>query len=326
MGRVLEGNFQYALHFVYLHQLFDPAWGYGMSLPGPNDGMSFSLGWSHVLVAVAACVWMARQPKDANRVPMRFFSAAGVALCALMLPDAVGIRDHAPLLPYVEFPWRLLGPATLCVAMLAAGLAPMLDSLRAWASGGATAAALALLIVPNLPHLRPPRIADVDLAFWTPHEFAARGFESTTLGEVTPRWMTAVPPYEPRAAAVVSGDAATQEIGRTPFSWSGRVQARTESRVRMSIAYYPGWSVRVEDVPRRRSRRPAAGWSSSPAVAAGDHAVEVSWGRSPARRLGEGISLLALARTALVPAFLRRHRVAATGRNGRSRYLPDRTR
>jgi hypothetical protein len=166
--------------------------------------------------------------------------------------------------------------------------------------------------VPNLPHLRPPRIADVDLAFWTPHEFAARGFESTTLGEVTPRWMTAVPPYEPRAAAVVSGDAATQEIGRTPFSWSGRVQARTESRVRMSIAYYPGWSVRVDGRPTAAIPAPGSGLVEF-AVAAGDHAVEVSWGRSPARRLGEGISLLALALVALVPAFLRRHRVAATG-------------
>ena len=203
-----------------------------------------------------------------------------------MLPDAVWIWDHAPLLPYVEFPWRLLGPATLCVAMLAAGLAPMLDSLRAWRRPAAIAAALALLIVPNLPHLRPPRIADVDLAFWTPHELAVRGFESTTLGEVTPRWMTAVPPYEPRAAAVVSGDAVTQEIGRTPFSWSGKVQARTESRVGCRSRIIRAGAFASMDVPRRRSRRPAAGWSSSRGVRRSR--VEVM--RSPARRLGEGIA------------------------------------
>ena len=154
MGRVLEGNFQYALHFVYLHQLFDPAWGYGLSLPGPNDGMSFSLGWSHVLVAVAACVWVARHRNTPIACPCVSSPRRAWRLCALMLPDAVWIWDHAPLLPYVEFPWRLLGPATLCLAILAAGLAPMLDSLRAWRRPAAIAAALALLIVPNLPHLR----------------------------------------------------------------------------------------------------------------------------------------------------------------------------
>ena len=35
-------------HFIYFHQLFSPAWGFGISQPGPDDiaqgAMSFQLG------------------------------------------------------------------------------------------------------------------------------------------------------------------------------------------------------------------------------------------------------------------------------------------
>src|SRR5579883_2300144 len=92
--------------------------------------------------------------------------------------DAVWLWDHLPLLAYVEFPWRLLSVAALCFAMLAAALGPALDALGRWRRP-ALAAALALLIVPNLFHLAPPRVADVDLALWTPARLASSGYEST---------------------------------------------------------------------------------------------------------------------------------------------------
>src|SRR5262249_39671525 len=42
---LMEGATRYSNHFVYLHQLIDSPWGYGLSVPGDQDGMSFSLGW-----------------------------------------------------------------------------------------------------------------------------------------------------------------------------------------------------------------------------------------------------------------------------------------
>src|SRR5262249_7252719 len=128
---------------------------------------------------------------------------------------------------------------------------------------------------------------------WTPRQLSIRGFETTTLGEVTPRWMPVVPPYNPAAASVVSGDAQVRETARTPFSWSGQVAAKTASRLQMAIAYYPGWTVRVDGRPFEITPSPS-GLMELP-LPAGEHQVAVSWGRSGARRLGETISLVALA-------------------------------
>ncbi len=292
MERVLHGAWEYGMHLVYVQQLLSTAWGYGFSVAGPNDGMSFSLGWGHVLIAVTAWIWISRRPKLAERSQIRYFAAAGIVLCGLMLQDAVWFWDHLPLLPYVLFPWRLLGIVTVCIAMLAGALGPAIASLRR-GRGWALTGAMALLIVPNLSHLRAGRTAEVDLAFWGPRDLAIRGIETTTMGEVTPRWMPAVPPYNSKAAWVADGDAQLRDVERTPFSWVGEVTGKGASRVRLSTAYFPGWSARIDGRPGEIA--PGAGTGLiDVAVPAGEHRVEVSFGRSSARRLGEGISLAAI--------------------------------
>jgi uncharacterized membrane protein len=302
LNRALAGNAQYTNHFVYLQQLFYSAWGYGFSVPGPNDGMSFAIGWSHLLLAAGACIWIARRPKLADPRLMRYFAAAAVVLCILMLEDAEWLWDHLPLLPYVELPWRLLEPVAVCAAMLVAALGPAIATLPRL-RGAAVAAAIALLVAPNLAHLAPGRTTDIDPAAWTPRQLAIRGFETTTMGEITPRWMAAVPPYNPVAASVVSGDAQVRETVRTPFAWSGDVAAKAPSRLQMAIAYYPGWTARVDGRPVEVA--PSAGGLIGLDVPPGEHQVAVSWGRSGARRLGEAISLLALAALAIGVRWLR---------------------
>ena len=89
------------------------------------------------------------------------------------------------------------------------------------------AAALALLIIPNLSHTIVPRqLVDVDLSLWTPQRLALSRFETTTMAEVTPRWMAGSARVHSVAATVVSGDAAILRPGRTPFSWSSPVNGQ----------------------------------------------------------------------------------------------------
>jgi len=301
MDRTVTGPLNYTNHFVYLKQLFYSAWGYGLSVPGPNDGMSFAIGWSHLLLAAAAWVWIASRPKLGDRRLMRYFGAAAIVFCFLMLEDAVWFWDHLPLLAYVEQPWRLLGPVAVCGALLIAALGPPIASLPKWRHA-AMAAAMALLIVPNLTHLAAGRTVDVDLASWTPQKLAARGFETTTMGEVTPRWMQIMPPYNFGPPVAVSNKQ-VRDVVRTPFSWSGQVDGPLASRLQFKTAYYPGWSARIDGRPAEIAPG-TFGWIELP-IPPGDHQVAIGWGRSGARWLGEMISLLALALLVLVGTGLR---------------------
>jgi uncharacterized membrane protein YfhO len=287
MSRVLSGAFQYTQHFVYFQQLFSTFWGYGNSVAGPNDGMSFSLGWSHLALAVAGYI-LATRRRDFTA---RFFGAACLVFCFFLLQDAQWLWENLPLLPYIEFPWRLLGPAALSLAMAVAALGPALDGLGRW-RGLAIAGVLALLIVPNLPHLAPPRLVDADLALWTPQKLSESGFETTTMGEVSPRWMPAPPPFDPRPK-IAPADARVSERWRDAVSWTGEIHAKSAVRVWLPIAYYPGWTVRVDGHPVAAAPAQGVGMLEFEA-AAGDHLVQASFGRSADRLVAEAISLAGL--------------------------------
>lgn len=171
--------------------------------------------------------------------------------------------------------------------------------------------ALAALIVPNLVHFEPGNTAEVDLTFWTPRHLSENGYESTTVGEVTPRWMTSVPPYTINPALVVAGQGQVRDFERTPFAYSGEVTAATAARIRLSTAWYPGWTVRVD------GRTVDAGPSVDTGLIefttpVGTHTIDLRFGRSPARLWGEAISVTALAGLAVVAWARRRRRDAGT--------------
>ncbi len=311
MNRAIEGNGRYADHLVYLHQLFYSPWGYGLSLPGPNDGMSFAIGWSHLLLVALVWIWVSRNPKLADRPLLRFFGGAAVALCILMLQDAIWLWDRVPLLQNVQLPWRLLGPVAICVAMLIAPLGPLLASTPRWRTCG-MAAAMALLIVPNLSHLHPRQSTDVDLRFWTPLRLATRGFETTTMAEVEPRWIRGLPAYLPVAATVLSGDAEILSPGRTPFAWSSTVNAKNASTIEMNTAWFPGWRVRIDG-----SEAPAGPGTQTGlitfAVPQGEHSVEVQYGRTPPEKAAAGASIAALILTIVLAVYSSRSQRSMEG-------------
>jgi hypothetical protein len=157
---------------------------------------------------------------------------------------------------------------------------------------------MTLLIVPNLSHMAPRGLRDVDPAFWTPRSIAARGLEVTTAGEYVPRWVTAAVAYRPRVAAVVEGDADVEQTGRTPVSWSAEVTARRPSAIQLAIAYFPGWQVRIDGLDG--NAKPAAGTGQMRFdVPQGEHRVEAQWTRTGLVWLGDGVTLAALAALAL---------------------------
>jgi uncharacterized membrane protein len=293
--RAISGSANYAIHFVYPQQLIYSAWGYGYSVAGPNDGMSFSAGWSHLLLAavIGVWIWRRREGDAAQRRLVAFFGVAGLLLCVLMTEDSDLVWQVVKPLQFVQLPWRLLSGVAICEAVLLGALGAAISRLPRWRCAAFTAA-LALLIVPNLPHLHAGSTDVVDALFWTPAELARTGFETTTLGELTPRWMMTRPPYDQRHAAVAVGTAQLRETERTPFRWRGEVIAQTPSTIQMRIAYFPGWTVRMDGQPL--AARPSIPWGLLTfETPAGTHGVEVEWENTPPRIAGNAISLVALA-------------------------------
>ncbi len=116
------GNYYgYANHFAYLFQLFDPTWGFGISVPGPHDGMSFQLGVVPVVLAIFSIIAVVRNPNQTRRFWL-FFLGMTVVVAFLTLGPALPIWQKLSFLAFMQFPWRLESLTTLSLAVLAGAL------------------------------------------------------------------------------------------------------------------------------------------------------------------------------------------------------------
>ncbi|MFC1976478.1 hypothetical protein ACFLXQ_08765, partial [Chloroflexota bacterium] len=123
-------------HFLYPFQLFSARWGFGVSQPGWDDGLSLQLGLASVGLTIVTVVLWQRSDSSARRVGrtdrrLIFFLTAAIVLILLTLGLAAflwrfPIWPGLTLANTLTYPWQLLGLAGLCLAILA-GAALWLD-------------------------------------------------------------------------------------------------------------------------------------------------------------------------------------------------------
>jgi hypothetical protein len=101
------GRFAFGGDFVYVFQLFSPHWGFGASIPGPDDGPGFQLGLVPVALFVLSFLATPRIT-DANvRRSIRFFQGTILVVAFLMTPISEWVWRTIPISSFAQFPWRL---------------------------------------------------------------------------------------------------------------------------------------------------------------------------------------------------------------------------
>ncbi len=105
--------FNFIDHFPTLKQLITPYFGYGASVPGPYDGMSFFLGSVNIALIILAIVFF----KKLNKVTAWALVMIGVSVF-MMNYRSTFIWNLVPLLPYFQFPWRFLSLTTFATSIL----------------------------------------------------------------------------------------------------------------------------------------------------------------------------------------------------------------
>jgi len=248
-----------------------------------------------------ACAVAVRRPPEGLRDRLLLGSLAATAgLLFLLTPYSTGLWEHLPWLPFFQFPWRLLGPLALALA-LAGALA--FAQLERWA--GARRApwletGLALLVLLNAL----PRIDQVTWA--APGEVEA----SLVSGRLRERFPAATvrDEYLPRTARRAVAQGRSSEAGPLVSVVPSAqvrvldargadvelvVQAEQPTRLRLARWAFPGWQLDVGGAPAPQLEAPTG--EIDVAVPAGRHAVSLRWVGPPVRRVCNALSLAALA-------------------------------
>lgn len=304
-------DFDYRNHFLSLSQLLSPP--RRADFAAVNPAIPFSLGWPQLLLA--AISWY---PSPTLQTPYRraraLLTLAFLLLTFLILPISEPLWTHVPLLSFVQLPWRILGPASLCLGCLA-GLGGL--RLAAGRGYGGLCAWLAIALF-ALPWLFPGRFpplpdpAPPDLIRFE----AETGFLGTTsVGDYLPATVTSLPAPASLLSAyeAVAPDTLIPRLDPASLPADARVTMTTEAwlettaTIQTPAAFtaqfrrfaFPGWRAWLDG-------KPVAWRASEPhglvavQVPAGTHTLRLDWQETPLRQVANAVSLFALGAAALI--------------------------
>ena len=290
------GYFDYHRHFVDLNQLFvSRFWGFGTSEPGPNDGMSFQIGWLHwgiAAVTAFAAPFLWRKHRVAFWGAVTVFAAFGLSVF-MMTDQSLFIWEAITRLKWLQFPWRFLAVAIFTCSFLAGFLFALLQN-RTLLSVAISLALVGGVIVANQEFFRVR-----DRSFITDEQaFSGENWVKLTghTFDFAPIYSREQPPGPaPAKVQVIEGDAV---ISRTrqrsdSLAFAALVQG-VDAKIRASIVDFPNWRVKVDGRTIPHDHRNNLGLITFD-LPVGSHQVSLELGNTGIRTAANYLSILSWA-------------------------------
>lgn len=315
------GHFDFRNHFLSWPALlgFSPWLDWGATEPefALNLGLAQWL-WGGLGLLALAAYGVGRPPRQLPQARhLAYFALTAIFLIWLMLPSSTIVWEMIPLMPYMQFPWRLLGAAVAMLAVLAGAAAWLLEALLGPARRGWAAALLVgLTLLPALPmtqvppwesdfgDVRPPRVV------W--EELTGRWLGTTSTADFLPATVVALPHPEGSLLEQLLAGQPPDRVNRATLPVGARVAAESlrplhtryhvsseeDFLLRLFLFDFPGWTARVNGEVVETELGMPEGFLVIP-VPAGEHQVDVRFEDTGPRRLAWGITLLSLLATLL---------------------------
>lgn len=319
-------NYDFRTHFVSLAELFglsmSPDWG------ATQSPFRFNLGvaqWVGGLIGVV----MAAMGRVRERRQLSFFIFSTIGIVFLMISASQSLWEAIPLLPFFQFPWRLLGAAAVMLAVLGGAGAEALIrsgvahekegdnsagvSRRDRRVGWAYAFAVAVPIFFGLSLSQPAPWAsfgEVNTLRMSLIENSGRWLGTTSTADYVPAKVitlparrgsvvepitSGLPPDRVNREAMPAGAEVATEAMR-PLWTRYHVVAPKQFRLRLYQFDFPGWHVTIDGEPAQTEIAEPEGFIVV-LVPEGSHVVDVKFGSTPPRTIGwviSGVSFLIL--------------------------------
>lgn len=287
--------FNFADHFPTFRQLVTPNFGYGGSIPGPGDGISFYIGTINlgILILGLSLLLVYWKRYSVQQKVILIWAAASFLLAFLMMNyRSIFLWNHLPLLPYFQFPWRFLMMTTFITPIFFITLERIKFHLP-------SASILILLtVVLNVSFFRPQdflgRLDEYYLNRYIPIPKASS--EYRTLQEEylrLPQGTRRRPDQNyPLISASVGGE--IQEIiDKNDLNHLIKVSSRKGFLLNYNKYLFPGWEAQIDGQPMEI--KPGAPFGQIQLlVPAGWHEVRIYFTETNFKRILDTVSLLGL--------------------------------
>lgn len=255
--------FNFYDHFPFIKQLIYSPWGYGGSVWGPYDHLSFQIGFVNLIfiaLALIALVYLVIRKK----FPHHLILLALALLSTFLSVFLMNIRSSAfwqifPFTQEIQFPWRLLMVTTFFTPLL--GVISL--SVLSLPKKHLLLLVLSLLltsVILDVFYFRPGDILHRD------DQFFLRSFLPTTVlrpGEtvsplylmhnedyaVIPKNSTSPTSLPPAKVTSLLPDTTIVTDDLNPFKIISKIHALYADKLTIHTFYFPGWHVTVDGQP-----------------------------------------------------------------------------
>lgn len=298
----------YGQHFLYIRQFWNSVWGYGGSIYGLHDGLSFEIGKIHLILSLSAFFIAAKfiTSKTTRAIGISIFIFIILLLFSIFMASFHSrfIWDRVEFLWYIQFPWRFLIFSTVFSSLLAGSISllPLNNKLKTLFA----VIALTILIGSNAKYFVPARFLssakdldyinqekirwDTSILAW---EYVPKGVATTKSNIDTTVIDITKKDIAKSSFKVVSGDMRVRQIQDSPQEKKYKVVSDKAGVLRINTYSFPGWKVYVDGNESSYTDNNRLKLITLPPLV-GSHTVTAKFTDTKVRFLGNWISLASI--------------------------------
>ena len=293
-------------HFPFFRQLIIPSWGYGSSVWGPSDEISFQIGIVNIAVVIFLILYslnlllrnlersrkvstVINLLKNDKRILLAIWALIGFIVSVFFM----NIRSYfiwkiIPFYNFIQFPWRLLIFTTFFSSVAAAYVVNTLPIKISKLTG--------LLIILVSITLTYNYFAPSSIVHKKDKDYLTRFFESTTYSEdylLLPKWVEERPIHSPLTKISVTDGEILNIDELSPIHWTSIININSPTTVNFHSYYFPGWNAKIDG--EKAAIFPGKPYGQIELnVDKGMHTLEFYWKETGLRKIADYISILSL--------------------------------
>lgn len=283
---LLVGYFDFRAHFVAVSQFFSTFWGYGSSLWGPKDGMSFQIGIVHwIIFSLAVIGGFIYRKNRKSFLMLAFLGFSFFVSIFLQHNKSAFIWEAIPLMAFIQFPWRFLAFSVFFVSVIG-GL--VTDYFKEKFQLVYFILIVAVILI-NIGYFKPKDYVD-DNFFdkFLNVETMHKGVDLTK--DYLPIWVQTVDGERFDAPRAEKGDMTVSTLKQSSTTLEFDARVSSDSLIEVPITYFPGWAVRANNQLILQGSPSKMGLIRFE-LPQGEHKIKIELKDTPVRGVGNMISL-----------------------------------
>lgn len=283
------GYFDFRAHFVAFYQFFSPYFGYGSSLWGPKDDMSFQIGLVHwAVLALAALVAFVKRSDKKLLAMLSFLGFTFFLSVFLQHNKSTFVWERVSAMAFIQFPWRFLAISIFIVSITGAAISDFFKNKFKYTH----IVVIAAVILVNIWYFKPRNFVD-DSFFekFLDTEKMHQGVDLTK--DYFPIWVRNERVEYFGSPRAISGRIEVFDFEIKTAKACGSINVLSDAQIEMPITYFPGWEVKANGQVVNLSQPSIQGLITF-GLPKGEYQIDLALKDTPVRMIGNTLSIFTL--------------------------------